>query len=554
MTQTAANPARGAATAEVTPPAPSRSLEGQAAGGPSATASVHDSNKLQVANRAPELRRFGEQGVAPVNWLGKPQRSDPFATPSRLQVGQAPTDSLPAGSADYFEQPFGDQPAGSGDASPSRNRGRDGYANVAQDGRILPTQANQEFVPPGPEELDPNNQLRGPIEFRPQTSRSAEADSTPGVFLPTSQPAADETLPPPSTDQEPAFEPPTASQIADPVQSAPIQMLPQDADPSLSENDDDGQRDANAPLSFPQQGEEAPPIETLPPPRGSELEAPSMQAEELFPGFPGREPTEADQRDLDRLNQGLEREQNDRLDSPQYGSGTDFLDPKGFTCDDFRKRIAAQTIDKISLDVSPPFRPDEFDVQRYEKLKADFEEKQVIRPWVSIDGRQLAVGRLRDLAYEKAVIETEDGSIVRLPINRLSEGDIAYVTQNWGLPRECLIEQVAYQPRAWSPVTMTWTASNLCHNPLYFEDVNLERYGHTRGPVLEPMVQTAHFFGNVLILPYKMGVHTPHECQYALGYYRPGDCAPWIKPPVPLSARGAIAQAATMTGLFWLIP
>ncbi len=63
-----------------------------------------------------------------------------------------------------------------------------------------------------------------------------------------------------------------------------------------------------------------------------------------------------------------------------------------------------------------------------------------------------------------------------------------------------------------------------------------------------------HFFANIAVLPYKMGVHGPHECQYALGYYRPGNCAPWIKPPVPISARGAIAQAATMTGLFWLIP
>ena len=103
-------------------------------------------------------------------------------------------------------------------------------------------------------------------------------------------------------------------------------------------------------------------------------------------------------------------------------------------------------------------------------------------------------------------------------------------------------------------MTMTWKASNLCHTPLYFEDVNLERYGHTHGPLLEPVVQSAHFFANIAVLPYKMGVHCPSECQYALGYYRPGNCAPWINPPVPISARGAISQAAVMTGLFWLVP
>ncbi len=101
---------------------------------------------------------------------------------------------------------------------------------------------------------------------------------------------------------------------------------------------------------------------------------------------------------------------------------------------------------------------------------------------------------------------------------------------------------------------MTWKASNLCHTPLYFEDVNLERYGHTHGPVLEPVVQSAHFFANIAVLPYKMGVHSPKECQYALGYYRPGNCAPWIIPPVPLSVRGALVQGAALTGAFWLIP
>ncbi len=228
--------------------------------------------------------------------------------------------------------------------------------------------------------------------------------------------------------------------------------------------------------------------------------------------------------------------------------------PPGASCTDFRERIAELTIDQVSLDISPPYRPDEFDIERYEKLKADFDEKQTLRTWRSIDGRELASGRLRDLAYENAVIETEYGSTEELPINRLSEADIAYITENWGLPKECLIEQVAYTPRSWACMTMTWKASNFCHTPLYFEDVNLERYGHTHGPVLEPIVQSAHFFANIAVLPYKMGVHSPHECQYALGYYRPGNCAPWIVPPVPISARGAIAQAATMTGLFWLIP
>ena len=224
------------------------------------------------------------------------------------------------------------------------------------------------------------------------------------------------------------------------------------------------------------------------------------------------------------------------------------------TCVDFRRRISEQTIDQVSLDISPPYRPDEIDLEKYRELKEDFDEKQPIRDWRTIDGVTMASGRLRDLAYEMAVIETENGQMERLPLNRLSEADIAFIAENWGIPSECILDSQAPTPRNWAMTTMTWKASNVCHTPLYFQDVNLERYGHTHGPLLEPLVQSAHFFGNVIVLPYKMGVHSPHECQYPLGYYRPGNCAPWIKQPVPISAKGALIQATTVTGLFWLIP
>lgn len=226
----------------------------------------------------------------------------------------------------------------------------------------------------------------------------------------------------------------------------------------------------------------------------------------------------------------------------------------GLSCEDFRERIRVATIDQVSLDPSPPFRPDVIDDEEFEKLKDKFSEKQQARTWRNIDGRTLGTGRLEDLAYEKAVIVTDFGSREELPLNQLSEADLAYISQNWGLPTECLIEQVAFTPRNWTSTTMTYTASNLCHKPLYFEEVNLERYGHTAGPLAQPVISSAHFFLNIAVLPYKMGVHMPHECQYALGYYRPGNCAPWIIPPVPLSVRGAWYQAAAMTGTALLIP
>ena len=138
------------------------------------------------------------------------------------------------------------------------------------------------------------------------------------------------------------------------------------------------------------------------------------------------------------------------------------------------------------------------------------------------------------------------GEKVELAFNELSDDDVCFVTAWWSLPSECSLADEAFQPRNWLASTLTWKASALCHKPLYFEEVALERYGHSVGPIKQPFVSGAHFFGSLAALPYQMGIHPPNECQYALGYYRPGSCAPWLVPPFPVSLRGALAEAGRM--------
>jgi hypothetical protein len=122
------------------------------------------------------------------------------------------------------------------------------------------------------------------------------------------------------------------------------------------------------------------------------------------------------------------------------------------------------------------------------------------------------------------------------------------------LPRDCPLGDEVYQKRQFSPITYTWTASGLCHKPLYFEDVQLERYGHMAGPWVQPFASGAHFFATIPILPYKMGLEPPFECMYSLGYYRPGDCAPYLFDPIPLSVRGALYEAGGWVGGCFLFP
>lgn len=129
------------------------------------------------------------------------------------------------------------------------------------------------------------------------------------------------------------------------------------------------------------------------------------------------------------------------------------------------------------------------------------------------------------------------------------------VTPQPGLfPESCPLPDEYYVRKAPTPITFTWKASALCHKPLYFEDVQLERYGHSVCPILQPAISGARFWLTLPILPYLMGTYPPNECIYDLGYYRPGSCAPHMLQPIPISLRGGLIQAGATVGFFYIFP
>jgi hypothetical protein len=122
-------------------------------------------------------------------------------------------------------------------------------------------------------------------------------------------------------------------------------------------------------------------------------------------------------------------------------------------------------------------------------------------------------------------------------------------------PFECALDANEWHGgRAWAQTTFLWKASALCHKPLFFEDEQLERYGHSFAPCCQPLISGAHFFTRLPVLPYCMGVEPPTECVYALGHYRPGSCAPYMCNPLPLSYRGALFQAGAVVGAAAVLP
>jgi hypothetical protein len=77
------------------------------------------------------------------------------------------------------------------------------------------------------------------------------------------------------------------------------------------------------------------------------------------------------------------------------------------------------------------------------------------------------------------------------------------------------------------PRTLLWEAPNIAYNPLYFQEIPLERYGQHCGWLRQSVLSGSHFFNSAIALPYNMLVAPPHSCVYPVGYARPGDCVPF---------------------------
>ena len=148
----------------------------------------------------------------------------------------------------------------------------------------------------------------------------------------------------------------------------------------------------------------------------------------------------------------------------------------------------------------------------------------------------------RRIGDVKAVIAQTPGDT---PTNTASE-----LARSGGLPA------LNFVRGDWSRTCYCWDATAMFHRPLYFEEINLERYGYTtKCPyIVQPVVSGARFFATVPILPYRMVAEPWCEQVYTLGQYRPGSCVPNQWNMLPLSVTGASAEAAVAAGLVFAVP
>ena len=107
---------------------------------------------------------------------------------------------------------------------------------------------------------------------------------------------------------------------------------------------------------------------------------------------------------------------------------------------------------------------------------------------------------------------------------------------------------------SWDWSVTHWAAANTFSNPRYFEDVMLERHGHKRWGHLQPIASGVRFFTTLPLLPYKMAIRPACDCEYTLGYYRPGSCAPALYQRPPRDRKAILVESAAVAGAIIAFP
>jgi len=79
--------------------------------------------------------------------------------------------------------------------------------------------------------------------------------------------------------------------------------------------------------------------------------------------------------------------------------------------------------------------------------------------------------------------------------------------------------------RGWSPISYGWDSPALYYQPVYFEEINEERYGIHCG-LLTPIASFGRFFGRFPLLPYMLITQPFCEVRYTMGFERPNNCVP----------------------------
>lgn len=99
-----------------------------------------------------------------------------------------------------------------------------------------------------------------------------------------------------------------------------------------------------------------------------------------------------------------------------------------------------------------------------------------------------------------------------------------------------------------------WVAARTWHQPLYFDNIPLERYGQSNHPRLQPLMSGIRFFGTLPVIPYKIGIDRTQDRISTLGLHRPGSPTPGTRQRLPWEWDAAAFESGAWIGLILLLP
>jgi hypothetical protein len=120
-------------------------------------------------------------------------------------------------------------------------------------------------------------------------------------------------------------------------------------------------------------------------------------------------------------------------------------------------------------------------------------------------------------------------------------------------PDEPVLSTEPYTGRVFPPAKEIVEPNYVCYCRLYFEQLNMERYGWDLG-FIAPFVSAGKFFWDVAWLPYHLGTEPCRKFECSAGYCLPGDPVPLLLYPPEISLIGTTLEAGTVVSLFAIFP
>lgn len=120
-------------------------------------------------------------------------------------------------------------------------------------------------------------------------------------------------------------------------------------------------------------------------------------------------------------------------------------------------------------------------------------------------------------------------------------------------PEETPLTKEQFKDRDWPKLAKLVEPNFVMHGRLLFEQQNFERGLWNLG-ILTPVASAGKFYWDVATLPYNLGTRPFQQYDTSAGKCLPGDPTPLYLYPVELSLSGFVAEAAVITGGFFIFP